>query len=86
LLPLFENGLFEIVFDVYTPRPHFIIKLIRDRRPDDTKPKNKPKIYIDSLVDSELHELIKLVQEFAQKFDLTKQKLILSFHIGYWVF
>ena len=73
--PLISNGLFEIVFDLPTPRPHFILKFCQDNGKSNLKDLNE----------NDLLMIFSLINSFADRFGLKSRDLILSFHTGYWV-
>ena len=73
---IIENDLFKIEFDFPTPRPHFII--LENRV-------NQVKKSILDLGENEINSLLNLIQTFINRFALSTEKLVLSFHIGYWV-
>ena len=69
-----ENDLFKMVFDMPTPRPHFIILF--------KKPQNRS---INDFDESEINKLLALIEQYKTKHELTAQSFILSFHTGFWV-
>ena len=69
-----ENDLFKMVFDMPTPRPHFIILF--------KKPQNRS---INDFNESEINKLLALIEQFKTQHALTAQSFILSFHTGFWV-
>jgi hypothetical protein len=66
---------FEIVFDIYTPRPHFIIKF-KDE---------KHHFQMNGLSDDQIVKILNLVLEFRRRFSLLNSRITLSFHTGTWV-
>jgi hypothetical protein len=72
-----KNPLFKMVFDIYTPRPHFIII--------ENKDKQRVRKSIRDLQEFEIRSILSLIEEFTHKYGLASENLILSFHIGYWV-
>ena len=73
---LFESKRFIIKFDIYTPRPHFIV-LFAEKRPN--------KRGLQDLSDDEIIEMFELIDEFRREFELVEQNMMLSFHTGFWV-
>jgi hypothetical protein len=66
-----------VLFDLPTPRPHFIVKL---------KLTSRDKCSVKDLNDTEIRSLIELAYNFIEKFKLNEdQKCYLSFHTGDWV-
>jgi hypothetical protein len=72
---LISNDFFEIVFDLPTPRPHFILKFTE----------NNGKSNLKDLSDNDLVMIFSTINSFAERFKLNTSDLILSFHTGYWV-
>ena len=72
-----ENELFMMVFDLPTPRPHFIILHKSAKKPG--------KKTVRDLDDTEIMAILSLIEVFKTKYNLTADNFILSFHTGYWV-
>ena len=69
------NDKFDLVFDIPTPRPHFIIKL---------KQSDKTKSSLADLSGEEIKQILKLIENFCDDFNIT-EKVVLSFHTGHWL-
>lgn len=74
---LFENDLFNIKFDIGTPRNHLIIlfknSLLR-----------KSHMSIKDLNDDEIEYLLRLVDDFVYAINAQNEEFTLSFHTGSW--
>lgn len=77
-LILKQNEMFHIVFDLPTPRPHFIILFNTEYQS-----KNKHKTSLKDLNGIELRSLLNIASEFGSNNNLGD--FTLSFHTGYWV-
>ncbi len=77
---IFQNQRFKIVFDLPTPRPHFIIRYVAD---------SNEKMSISDMNRTDLESMLALVDRFVAEFNLSSKpddsELILSFHTGDWV-
>ncbi len=73
-----KNPLFKMLFDIFTPRPHFIII-------ENIENKYRVRKSIKDLQDNEIRSILNLIEEFTRTYGLASENLILSFHIGYWV-
>lgn len=72
--------MFQIVFDLPTPRPHFIILFNPDYQS-----LNKNKTSLKGLNENELRSLLDLVNQFHLITNNTLGDFTLSFHTGHWV-
>lgn len=82
-MSIYSEGLFEILIDWPTPRPHFIIKFNDDANKSSRFSPNEY-FQVKLLEDNEKQGLLKIVFNFRQRFNLRK-KYILSFHTGNWM-
>jgi hypothetical protein len=76
-----QSELFYIVFDIPTPRPHFIIKYHRDN----TRQRSRMKVSIKDVPEQDRRDMLSLIDKFIKTYEIPTQNMILSFHTGYWV-
>lgn len=71
---IIENDHFVAKFDIYTPRPHIILLLKKERKCD-----------ISNLSDEEIVSLLNFVDKLVNEHSYIDKNVILSFHTGSWI-
>ncbi|CAF0996578.1 unnamed protein product [Brachionus calyciflorus] len=79
-IAIYEGSKFHVIFDILTPRPHFIVKYIPSKR---KYPRFK-KVVIADLDDQDLRELFDFLENFIKAYNLNSNQTCISFHTGKW--
>lgn len=77
---MYDDKKFCVIFDILTPRPHFIVKFSSENR---KYPRFK-KVEIQDLCLEEIDDLLDCLFNFINNYELNSETICISFHTGKW--
>ncbi|RNA15755.1 hypothetical protein BpHYR1_002430 [Brachionus plicatilis] len=77
---LYEDKKFCVIFDILTPRPHFIVKFC----PQSRKYPRFKRVEIQDLSSEDTRDLFEFIQNFTSHYGLNSEPFCISFHTGKW--